>query len=130
MYKEQINVVESHLLKRALHRPLDLIRFVQVIPHLCGHENILSLHGLVLLEEVANSVSNFGFVQVEPSAVQMSVTNFESTHNGLISLALGTFVGKSAEPNTRDFNAIIQCELHLVGHGDNQQFKQRCRESV
>lgn len=54
---------------------LTLIRLVEVIPHFCADEEILPLDlSILLLEKVADGVSNLVLVLVEPRTVEMAVT--------------------------------------------------------
>jgi len=41
--KEQINVVEAEVVQRVLERPLDLLRLMKVVPHLCADKDVLAL---------------------------------------------------------------------------------------
>jgi hypothetical protein len=97
--KEQVNVVQTEVVERALERPLDFLRLVEVVPDLCADENILALDARVLLEEVANSGTDLVLVLVEPGAVKVSVASLQGVQSGLVRLTLGALIGEGAEAN-------------------------------
>lgn len=106
----QVDVGESQPLEGAVHGPLDILGTVQVVPDLGGDEEILSLDGGVLLEEVLDGLANLVFVQIVPGAIKMSVTGTEGVENGIVGFAFGALTGERTKAHTRNGDAVAQFE--------------------
>jgi hypothetical protein len=114
--QEQVDVVKLEALEGVIDGPEDVVVAVEVVPDLGGHEDVRSLDGGVLLEEIADTLANLVLVQVEPGTVKVTVASAQSSGNGSIGLALGALAGESAETDGGDLNPVAQCESLSVGH--------------
>jgi len=115
--EEEVNVVKTKVVERVLERPLDLLRLVEVVPDLCADEDVLTLDTVVLSEEITHGLANLTLVQVEPSAVEVSVTSLESSGDSLVGLALGALIGKGAKAHGGHLDTVVEGEDSLVRNG-------------
>ncbi|KAI6755864.1 hypothetical protein HG531_004970 [Fusarium graminearum] len=89
----------------------------EVVPDLCANEEILALDAVVLGEEITDGLANLALVQVEPSAVEVSVAGLEGGNDSLVGLALGALVSKGAKAHTGHLDTIVEGKDSLVGNG-------------
>lgn len=116
--EEHINVVKSKTLQRVVNGPEDVLITVEVVPHLGADEDVLTLHGGVLLQEVTDTLTNLTLVQVVPGTVQVTVTGLQGSGDSSIGLALGTLTSEGTKADARNLDAVAQCESLSVGHDD------------
>lgn len=117
MDQEQVNVGGAQLLQRVVDGPEDVFASVQVIPHLGGDEQVLALDGGVLLQKVVHGIAHLVLVEIVPGAVEMAIAGFQRLGDGCVRLALGALVGKGAETDGGDGDAVAQRKGLAVGHG-------------
>lgn len=110
MNEEKVNVVELQTLQRVLDRPDDIFVAVQVVPDLGAHKDVLTLDRRVLLEEVADGITDLLLVLVEPGTVKVSVTSAKGVKSGLVGLTLGALTGEGTETDTGDGDAVVELE--------------------
>ena len=116
MHQVQVNVVELQALEGVLDGPEDILVTVQVVPDLGAHEDVLPLHGRVLLEEVSDTITDLVLVEVVPGTVEVTVTGTESSGDGVVGLALGTLASEGTEADTGDLDPVAQGKSGCVGH--------------
>jgi hypothetical protein len=114
--KEEINVVKLQTLERVVDGPEDVIVTVQMVPDLCGHEDVGTLDGGIGLEEITDTLTDLILVPVEPGTIEVTVAYVKSSGNGVVSLALGALTGESAEANGGHLNAIAQSKCFSGRH--------------
>ncbi len=118
MDKEQINIVELKLLQRVVDRPVDIARLVEVLPHLGSDEELLALDFRVVGQELLDSGSNLILVQVEPGAVEVSVTGLECCNDGPVCLSGLANAGEGAKPEGWHELAVVQFDHWGASHCD------------
>ena len=82
MHKEQIQVIRPKIFQRLIQTLFHILRGMLSIPQLARDEDVGPGH-----TAAANTLSNFGLVTVDGSAVNMLITALESNLNGLFNLA-------------------------------------------
>jgi len=116
--EEEVNVVKLQTLQRVLDGPDDILVAVQVVPDLGAHKNVLTLDRRVLLEEVADSITDLLLVLVEPGTVEVSVTSAKGVESGIVGFTLGALAGEGTETDTGDGDAVVELEGLSRRHDD------------
>lgn len=106
MHQEQVYITGLQLLERILQRPEHIVVAVQVIPHFGRNKDILALDRGVFFQEVLNGIADFVFIQIVPCAIEMAVSDAQGVGDGLVGFAFCTFVGKGAEADGGDGDAV------------------------
>lgn len=88
---------------------------MQMLPHLCAHEQVLALDVLVGIQELLDPGSYLVFILVEPRAVEVSVTSGKGSHDCAVRLTWGTDGGECAEAEGGHGGAAVELDL---GGGD------------
>lgn len=114
--EEEVDVVKAELLEGVVERPLDLLRLVQVVPDLSAHEEVGALDVAVLLEEVADGLTDLVLVLVEPGAVEVAIAGLQRGHGGIVGLAGVAIAGEGAEADGGDDHAVVEGEALAVRH--------------
>lgn len=109
----QVDVVETELAQGLVEGMSDVLGLVHVVPELGANEEVLALQGGILLEVVADGITDLLLVLVEGSAVQVPVADLEGLPDGLVALALGALVGEGAEAQAGHLDAVVQGEGEL-----------------
>lgn len=116
MEEEEVNVGKLESLEGVVEGPQDILVAVQMIPDLGGDEDVLALDGWVLLEEVADGVTDLVLVLVEPGTIQVPVSNAKGVRDGLVCLSHRTLVGEGTETEPRNGHAVAELERDSARH--------------
>ena len=128
--EEEIHIGELQQLQRVLQRPPNILGTVEVIPDLGGDKQVLALHRRSLFEEVGNGISNLILVEVEPGAVQVSVSGAQGMESGSVSLSRLTLAGEGTEPDGGDNDTVVERVCLSVGHCETSKGRGRGRGRV
>lgn len=116
MDQEQIDVIQLELLQGVVDGPSDILWCVKMLPYLGGNEQLLALDLWVVAQKLLDARSDLILVQVEPGAVEVTVTGLESGDDGAVCLSWGTDAGESAKAEGWHLLAGIESDHGRVGH--------------
>lgn len=116
MDEEEVDIVELQLAEAVVDAPLDVGGGVEVLPDLCGDEEVLAADVGVGVEELADAGADLVLVQVEPGAVEVAVAGLEGGDDGAVRLAWLADAGEGAEAQGGHQPAVVELEHGAVCH--------------
>ena len=112
----EIDVFKTQTSQGVVAGPQDILVTVKVVPDLGGDEQVLSLDGGILLQELLDALPDLVLVEVVPGTVQMPVACTEGVEDSSVGLALGALTGESTETHTGDGDTVAQLEGDSARH--------------